>query len=69
MVHGISGVRWFNLPDDANLFGFSKKAEDGLSSAGGSSKTFPQVPIEFRVSRGKQESRLIIRLGLGVLKG
>ena len=64
--------------DDAKFFGFSKKAEDGPSRVGGLSKTFPEVPIEFRVSGSKQESRLIwkktmpgliIPRGLGMLEG
>ena len=48
--------------DDAKFFEFSKNAEDGPSRAGGFSKAFPEVPIEFRVC-GKQESRLIILFG------
>ena len=54
--------------DDANFFGFSKKADDGSPPAGRPSKTCPDVPHEFRVSCGMQESRLIIPRGLGILK-
>ena len=54
--------------DDAK-FGSTKKDGDGHSGAGRSSKTFPEVPIEFSVWRGKQEPRLIIPLGLGNLEG
>ena len=52
--------------DDANFFGFSK-AEDGPSQAGRLSKTFPEVPIEFRVLCGTQESRPFVPQGLGIL--
>ena len=55
--------------DDAKFFAFSKKAEDGPSPAGRLSKTFPEIPMEFRVSSGKQESWLSRPLGLGILKG
>ena len=46
--------------DDAKFFEFSKSADDGSPPAGRPSKTFPEVPNEFRVSSCKQESRLII---------
>ena len=32
-------------------------------------KTFPEVPMEFRVPSGNPESRLMIPLGLGISKG
>ena len=50
--------------DDVKFLGFSKNDGDGPSGAGRSSKTCPEVLHEFRVSCGKQESRLIIPLGL-----
>ena len=60
----------FNLQDgDAKFFEFPKSADDGSLGAGGPSKTCPDVPNEFRVSGCKQESRLIIPLGLGILMG
>ena len=46
--------------DDAKFLGFSHSAEDGPSRAGRFSKTFPEVPIEFHVPGGKEESRLFI---------
>ena len=55
--------------DDAKILGFSKSAEDGPSLAGRTSKTFPEVPIEFRVFCGKRESLLIVPLELGILEG
>ena len=55
--------------DDATFFGFSKSADDGSPRAGGPSKTCPEAPNEFRVSSSKQESQLIIPLGLGILLG
>ena len=36
------------------VFEFTKRAEGGPSRAGGLSKTFPEVPIHFCVSRGNQ---------------
>ena len=55
--------------DATKFFDFSRNAGNGPSRAGGSSKTFPEVPIEICVLCGKQESRLIIPRGLGILKG
>ena len=55
--------------DNAEFIGFSKNDGDRPSGAGRSSKTFPEVSIECRVLCGKQESRQIIPLGLGILKG
>ena len=55
----------FNLQeDDAKFFELSKTADDGSPRAGRLSKTCPDVPDEFRVSSCKQESRLIIHLGI-----
>ena len=51
--------------DDAKFREFSKRAEDGPSRAGRLSKTFPEVPTEFRVSCGNPESRPSIPLVLG----
>ena len=53
--------------DDAKFFGFSKRAEGGPSRAGRRSKTFLEVPMEFRVSSGNPESRLSIPLGVGTV--
>ena len=55
--------------DDAKFREFSKRAEDGPSRAGRLTKTCPVVPNEFRVAGCKQDSRLIIPLGLGIIKG
>ena len=55
--------------DDAKFFEFSKKAEDGPSQASRLSKTFPKVPIDFRVSSDNPESRLRIPLGLEIFEG
>ena len=55
--------------DDAKFREFSKKCEGCPSRAGRLSKTFPEVPITFRVSSGKPESRLSIPLGLGIFMG
>ena len=55
--------------DDVNLLGILKNDGDGPSGAGGSSKTYPEVPIEFPVLCGKPETRQIIPLGLGILEG
>ena len=55
--------------DDARFRQFSKRAEDGPSRAGRLSKTFPEVPIEFRVSSGNPASRLGIPLGIRNLQG
>ena len=55
--------------DDAKFFEFSKSADDGSPRASRPSKTCPDVPNEFRVSGCKQESRLVIPLGLGKLMG
>ena len=54
--------------DNAKFFEFSS-TEDGSPRAGRLSKTCPDVPNKFRVSSCKQESRLIIPLGLGILMG
>ena len=55
----LCGSRILPLPDhDAKFFESSKIDEDGPSRAGRPLKTFPEVPILFRVSRGKSESRL-----------
>ena len=54
---------------DAKFFEFSKRAEDGPSGAGSRSKTFPEVPIIFRVSCGNPESRQGMVLGLGKIEG
>ena len=43
--------------DDAKFFKFSKKSEYGPSRAGRLSKTFPEVPITFRVSGGNQNRK------------
>ena len=51
------------------FFEFSKRAEGRTPRARSRSKKFPEVPITFRVSRGNPESRLSIRLGLGIIKG
>ena len=40
-----------------------------LLEQGGFSKTLPDVPTIFRVSRGSPESRRRISLGLGMVKG
>ena len=45
--------------DDVKSLGISKNDGDGPSGAGGSSKTFLEVSIDFRVWCGKPESRLI----------
>ena len=55
--------------DDAKSFDFSKSADDGSHRASEPSRTCPDVPNEFRVSSGKQESRLILPQGLGMLIG
>ena len=55
--------------DDAKFRELSKRAEDGSRPAGGLSKTFPEVPKEFRVSGCKQQSRPSMPLGLGTVKG
>ena len=55
--------------DDVKFLGFAKNDGDRRSGASRSSKMFPQVPIEFRVSSGKQDSWLIIPLGLRTLEG
>ena len=55
--------------DGAQFREFAKRAEDGLSRASRLSKTFPEVPIVFRVSSDKPASRLRISLGLGRIKG
>ena len=55
--------------DVAKFHEFSKRAEGGPSRAGRLSKTFPEVPIEFRVSSGNPESRLSIPVGLGIFMG
>ena len=35
----------------------------------GLKKTYPEVPMKFRLSGGNPESRLLISLGLGIVKG
>ena len=55
--------------DDAKFFGSPRNDGDGPSGGSRSSKTFPEVFIEFRVLCGNSESRLIIRRGLGILEG
>ena len=52
--------------DDAKFGDFLKRADGGPSRAGRVSKTFPEVPIVFRVSSGNPESRLSIPLGVGI---
>ena len=52
-----------------NSLNFPKSVDDGSPGAGRPSKTCSDVPNEFRVSSCKQESRLIIPLGLGILMG
>ena len=54
--------------DDVKVLGILENDGDGPSGAGGSSKTYPEVPIEFRVLCGNPESRLIVPLGLGSLE-
>ena len=54
---------------DARFIEFANSAEDGSPRAGRPSKTCPDVPNDFRVRSCKQESRLIIPLGLGILMG
>ena len=54
---------------DAQFFEFSKKTEDGPSREGTLSKTFPEIPVGFRVSNGNPESWPSIPLGLGISKG
>ena len=55
--------------DDAKFIEFSKIDEDGSPRAGRRSKTFPEVPHEFRESRGKQESRADHSSGTGNTHG
>ena len=55
--------------DDFKFLGVVKNDGDGPSGEGGSSKTYPEVLIEFRVWCGNPESRLFIPLGLGILEG
>ena len=54
---------------DAELLEFPKNAAEGSLGAGRSSKTFPDMPDEFRVSGCRQDLRLIISGGLGILTG
>ena len=54
---------------DATIFELPKNAEDGSPGAGTPSKTCPGVSDGFRVASCKQESRLTIPLGLGMLMG
>ena len=49
--------------DDDKFFELSKNGEDSPSRLGTLSKTFPEVPLEFRVSSGNPESRLSIPSG------
>ena len=51
---------------DAKFSEFLNRAEDDPSRAGRLSKTFPDVPIIFRVSCGNPESRQGMVLGLGM---
>ena len=55
--------------DDVKFLEFSKIAEDHPSRAGRLSKTFPEVPVIFRVPRGTPESRLPVSLRLGIING
>ena len=55
--------------DDVKLLGILKNDGDVPSGAGGSSKTYPEVPIEFRALCGKPESLPVIPMGLGILEG
>ena len=50
---GISSVTWplYSQGDDVKFVGVFKNDGDGPSGAGRSSKTFPWVPIEFRIVR------------------
>ena len=61
----------FNLQeDDDKFFEFSKNGDNGSPQSGRYlKKTCLDTPSEFRVSGCKQESRLIIPLGLGMVRG
>ena len=52
-----------------DFFTFQRKQRAVHSGAGRSSKTFPDIPNEFRVPGCGQESRLSIPRGLGILIG
>ena len=59
----------YSKGDDVKFLGVFRNDADSLSGAGRFSKTFPDVPIKFRVLCSKPESRLVIPLGLGILEG
>ena len=52
-----------------NLGNFRRQMRMVLVEQEGLQKTFPDVPIVFRVSRGNPESRLRTSLRLGMIKG